>query len=142
MHSLDALRDQFEAGDRGALLAAIRECARCDIPLPAWAAVAYIEAYERVLNLDVNEVAWDAVFGKPYLTGTHLGALRKTRKLRPIVWSTVQRILDAEPATIVDNKLFERVGKMMRPPIGHSDAAELYYEAVRMLGTATRQDIR
>jgi hypothetical protein len=131
LRTIERERARFEAGDRMALLAAIRKCANHDLVLPAWVAKAYIKAYDRVLTCRAK--SWDdaTVFGKPYPKHAHLNALRKKRNLPLAVWLAVRRILDSEPNTRIDRSLFERVGANLRPPIGHSDAAEFYYQAVR-----------
>ena len=131
LHELNRERQQFEAGDRMALFAAIRKCANHDLPLPAWAATAYIAAYDHVLNCRAK--SWDEVFGTPYPKGVNLNAMRKRRILRFRVYRLVTEILQAERHTPIGVALFERVGREMRPPIGKSEAAERYYEAMRLL---------
>lgn len=130
--TLETLRAQFEAGDRMALLAAIRKCANHDLSLPGWAATAYIRAYDEVLNY--RSKSWDEVFGAPYPKNKHLGALRKKRMLRFAVWKAVNEIRRREPMTPINADLFERVGEMMRPPLGKTSAEEYYYSVKRTFG--------
>lgn len=131
LHAMERERARFEAGDRMAVLAAIRQCANHDLPLPAWAATAYITAYDRVLRCET--ASFDDAFGRPYPKGAHMHALRKQRALRLRVWNAVRRIRQSDPATPINAILFERVGEAMRPPIGKTLAETYYYEAKRLL---------
>jgi hypothetical protein len=66
-------RVKFENGDKRALLGVIAQCARKELPLPAWAATAFCEAYFR--SRDGKLKSWNEVFGKPWPG--------KSRKVRP-----------------------------------------------------------
>lgn len=136
LHQLDALRQQFDAGDGMALLAAVRHCANHDLAMPAWVADAFIQCYDRVLTCRAG--SWDDVFGRPYPKGANLNAMRKRRTLRFAVWNEVQRILMSEPDTAIDAGLFERAGAAIRPPIGKTQAEAYYYAAAKMNGAAQR----
>jgi hypothetical protein len=125
--SLEEERERFAAGDRVALLAAVRECARCGLPMPEWVAAAFIRSYDQVLNCRVK--SWDEAFGAPFPKGSHLNALRKRRKLRIFVHSAVLDRVRRDPSTPIDKGLFESVGEEFS--IGASLAEELYYSAVR-----------
>lgn len=113
-------RKRFEAGDRMALLAAIRRCACHDLPLPDWASRAYIRAYDKVLNCQSN--SWDEVFGKPY-PGKHLASLLTQRQKGPAIYQRIRylrkehyeaqedgscKLVSSIP---IDEALFERVGE-------------------------------
>lgn len=127
---LEQEQERFAAGDRGALLAAVRECARCGLPMPEWVAAAFIRSYDQVLNCRVK--SWDEAFGAPFPKGSHLNALRKRRKLRVFVHSAVIDRVQRDPSTPIDKGLFESVGEEFN--IGASQAEELYYSAVRRGG--------
>lgn len=124
--ALEDERARFAAGDRVALLAAIRECARCGLPMPEWVAVAFIRSYDRVLNCRVK--SWDDAFGAPFPKGAHLNALRKRRELRFAVGLAVLHRVQRDPSTPIDKGLFEAVGDEFG--VGASQAEELYYSAV------------
>lgn len=107
-----------------ALLAAIRECANHDLPMPEWVSHAYIRAYDMVLNCKAG--SWDEVFGRPYRKGAQLAAMRKRRIKRLAVWNEARRIILSEPETPIDVAFFERIGEKLA--IGKTLASELYYE--------------
>lgn len=129
-HALVALQGRFERGDKMALLAAIRECANHDIPLPMWASKAFIHGYDRVLKGHAS--SWDAAFGRPYPKGTHIANLRNRRKLRFRVWNMVSEIRRREPETPIDEALFERIGRQLGA--GKTLVSELYYEVKARMG--------
>jgi hypothetical protein len=76
------LRQQFEAGDRMALFAAIRKCANHDVIMPAWVSTGFIQGYDRVLRCESS--SWDEVFGLPYGTRkkSQLVGMKRRRDLR------------------------------------------------------------
>ncbi len=123
---LEEERAKFASGDRVALLAAVRECARCGLPMPEWVASAYIRSYDQVLNCRVK--SWDEAFGQPFPKGSHINALRKRRELRFAVGLAVLDRVKRDPSTPIDKGLFEVVGEEFG--IGASQAEELYYSAV------------
>lgn len=120
---IESERARYEAGDSVALLGAIRECACHEMPLPDWAARAFIRGYDQVLNCRAG--SWDEVFGRPYPKGTHLAALRKRRLNRIRVILAVRKA--REDGRAIDVSLFEAIGLSLG--LGKSLAAELYYEA-------------
>ncbi len=124
--SLEEERERFTAGDRVALLAAVRECARCGLPMPDWVASAFIRSYDQVLNCRVK--SWDEAFGKPFPKGKHVEALRQRRELRFAVGLAVLDRVKRDPSTPIDKGLFEVVSEEFG--IGASQAEELYYSAV------------
>lgn len=119
---------KFEAGSGIALLGAIRICANHDLPLPQWAARAYIKAYDKVLSCTAG--SWDEVFGRPYKKGTHLAALRKRRMNRIRVWLAMKHRGERP----IDEQLFEDIGKPLG--LGKTLVSELYYEGQRQFGRA------
>jgi hypothetical protein len=123
LHVVDNLKGRFETGDRRALLAAIRECANHDLPMPDWVAAAFIRAYDNVHQMRLG--SWDDAFGRPYPKGFHLAKARRRQQIGPAVWMAVKVIRDEEPETPIDEGLFERVGAKLG--IGKTLANELYY---------------
>lgn len=85
---LERERERYEQGENIALLGAIRTCANHDLPLPAWAARAFIKRYDEVLNCRTG--SWDEAFGQPY-PGKHVPDLRKRRLHR---FAIPQRIIE------------------------------------------------
>lgn len=126
--TIERLRETFEAGDSVALLAAIRECARCELPLPPWAARAYIAAYDQVLNCRVK--TWDEAFGAAFPKGANLNAQRKRRNLRFTVHHAVLSSIQRDPETPIDAGLFETIGE--RFGVGKTEAENLYRSAIRL----------
>jgi hypothetical protein len=93
LHRLDQLERQFTAGDEAALLEAIAVCARHDLVIPEWAAVAYLRAYLRVIHFETD--SWDVAFGRPHPRGIHLRKAQKRRQLRFQVYNHVRAMLNA-----------------------------------------------
>jgi len=129
LQDLKQLEEMFNRGNGGALMRAICECARCDLPLPDWAANAYLRAYYKVVGCE--EKSWDAVFGKPYRKGINLNALKKKRELKFEVFNTIIGVVKRDPGTAIDSQLFEEVGKKFN--IGKTLAEEYYREACEIL---------
>lgn len=129
LHWLDDCRKNYEE-DRYQLMTAIRICANHNLPLPDWAADAFIKAYDTVNNARAK--SWNTVFGNPYPKGTHLSALRKRRMKKFAVWNEITLILKTEPDIPVDEYLFETVGKKFG--LGKTLASEYYYAAKQQLG--------
>ncbi len=80
LHKLERLRKEFAAGDRFALMSAIRVCANHDLPMPDWVARAYIAGFDSVLNYRV--ASWDDAFGRPFPQGKQLAKARCRRMLK------------------------------------------------------------
>ncbi|MDX9843751.1 MAG: hypothetical protein RBT42_08335 [Aquabacterium sp.] len=57
---LDVYRLKYEAGDKSAILWAIRECARQNLPLPYWCATGYLQA---IHELERTPTTLGQVFG-------------------------------------------------------------------------------
>ena len=135
--SLLVERKRFEAGDRVALLAAIRQCANHDLPLPDWASRAYIAAYDQVLTCHSN--SWDEVFGKPYPKGKQLGSLREEREKKFAIYFRIEDLRKAHyevqddgshklvSSIPIAEELFERVG--VEFGIKKTRCSVLYYKA-------------
>jgi hypothetical protein len=126
--SLEHCKEEFER-DSYWLMTAIRICANHDLPLPEWAAKAYIKAYDAVNN--AREKSWDVVFGKPYPKGRHLKATREKRMLKFAVLNEVNATLQNNPDTAIDEYLFEVVGEKFN--IKKTLASEYYYEAKKQI---------
>lgn len=127
LQNLRELEAQYHAGDRMALMAAMRECARAGIAPPSWAAEAFIKGYDSVLNCRVG--SWDAAYGAPYPKGTQLAALRKRRLNRAKIYKAVIAAIVSDPTRPIDAGLFEEVGREFYMSKGAAEA--LYYDAVR-----------
>lgn len=112
------------------LMTAIRICANHELPLPEWAATAYIRAYDTVNNARAK--SWDTVFGNPYPKGKHLSAIRKKRMNGVAVWNEITRIRQMDPDIPIDEELFEIVGKKLG--LGKTLASEYYYDEKKKYG--------
>jgi len=84
------------------LMTALRICANHRLPMPDWAARAYIKAYDTVNNAGAK--SWNAVFGDPYPKGQHLSAIRKKRMYGVAVWNEITLIRQMEPETPIERK--------------------------------------
>lgn len=113
---------RFAAGDRNALLGAIRICANHDLVMPEWLARAFIRSYDKVLRHDVG--SWDDAFGRPLPKGKHLNAARKKRNKGFSAWIRVRQLHDQGRA--IDEQLFEDVGKELG--LGKTLVSEYYYD--------------
>ena len=123
LYEIERCRLLFEAGDRGALLEALGQCAEQDLPMPDWLARAYLRAYREGIHYKVR--SWDDVFGSPSPKGKNLELARVRRTQIFEVYTCVRGILDREPNTAIDQGLFERVGKELG--ISWSTVKNLYY---------------
>ncbi len=129
---LEVCREFFQDGDEFQLMLAIKECAQHDLPLPDWAAHAYLRGYYAVVNAQTK--SWDEAFSAPYKKNTNLNATRKKRELELAVFNEVRSILNLEPGTPIDTGLFERVAAKFN--IGKTLAGEYYYAAKSRLQTS------
>lgn len=128
---LEDERARFEAGDKNALLGAVRTCAQHGLVMPDWLASAFIRGYDQVLNLRTG--SWDDAFGKPIPKGAHLAALRKKRAKTPAVWLAIQ---DAKrQGCAIDMKLFDEIGA--RLGLGKTLVAEYFYGTKKKLPQKT-----
>ncbi len=126
-------RKNFDGGEKMALLAAIRDCACYDLPMPEWVSRAFIRAYDQVLSCRSD--SWDEVFGRPYKKGAHLSRMRQARINRGAVWLEVKRAVQRGES--INTDLFERIGA--RIGIGKTRAEELYAQAKRRLGNPAKK---
>ncbi|MGY6517378.1 MAG: hypothetical protein ACXIUZ_01560 [Lysobacteraceae bacterium] len=115
---------RFEAGDRTALMGAIRVCANHDMVLPEWVSTAFIRSYDQVLTRKV--ASWDEALGRPLPKGKHLAAARKKRNKAPAVWLEINRLHAAGRG--IDDELFSEVGHKLG--LGRTLVAE-YYAAMK-----------
>lgn len=72
------LKDKVLAGDGFAVLDAVSRCARSNLLMPDWLAVAFIQRYDQVLNARVG--SWDEAFGAPYPDRARLATARLKRR--------------------------------------------------------------
>lgn len=122
MNDLLVEKARFEAGDKNALLGAIRICANHDLVMPEWLARAFIKGYDKVLRHDV--ASWDDAFGRAFPKGKHLNAARKNRNKAPAVWLKVRQLHDEGRGKAID-VAFEEVGKQLG--LGKTQVSEYYY---------------
>lgn len=106
MQRLDQKRAEYDAGDRMALMAALRICANFDLVMPEWVATNYIRAYDETLNCRSN--SWDDVFGRPYPKGKHLAARWKRRNNRFTVLKRFNEMRAEGRAA--DDQLYAEIG--------------------------------
>lgn len=138
LDKLDHLEREFRAGDRFALLHAIRVCMNHDLVSPPWVVREYIAAFDSVLNY--RKGSWDDAFGRPNPKGSHLAKAQKRHVLLFEVYNRIREIRLMEPGTPIDDGLFERVGAELG--IGKTLANELYYKAKRIIDSMLPPDLQ
>jgi hypothetical protein len=119
---LNDLEISFKNGDKSSLMFAIFVCASTGLPLPPWASFAYSNAWADTIVF-AKYKSWDAAFGLPYPKGAHLNAIRKERRLKNKVYSSIEDSINA--GVVVDAALFEAVGK--KYGLCKTLASEYYY---------------
>jgi hypothetical protein len=75
LNELDALEAQFKSGEKYVLAMAVRICASNVLPLPHWAAAAYIEGFDAVHTFQTG--TWEKLFGPAIPKGRQLHPLRQ-----------------------------------------------------------------
>jgi hypothetical protein len=97
----------FEEGHKGALLNAIAVAAYAGVPLPEWAAEAFLKAYHDVATRKLYH-SWDDVFGEPHPRGSRLNDQRRKEALALRVFERV-RELRKHDGVAIDDGMWETV---------------------------------
>jgi hypothetical protein len=129
---LEEQREAFVSGDNLALPNAIRACAMGSVPLPAWAAIAFVNGFFKVERLEVE--SWSDILGWPHPKGVHRGRLRKRQKIGSQVWTYV--VILNYFGRRLDKGLFEDVGACFG--IGATLCEQLYRAAEAKYGDRPR----
>ena len=95
-------REDFEAGDKNALLWVVMTCAQSNWKMPEWAREALYDIYWRGASAEIE--SWDEVFGKPWRRGQRRTA--QTWAKQPDIWLRVRKLHKAGAS--INNELFER----------------------------------
>lgn len=127
MEEIQRYEARFNAGENFFLMRAIYQCSCHGLKMPDWVAAGFRQGFQKILSCNAKTLG--EVFGDPYPKGKHLNALKKRRNLRFVVWLRVREILAYNPDTPINRELFKRVGQEVKPPVGCSEAEEMYYEA-------------
>lgn len=120
LQHIASFRNNYEDGDKGAVLDAISACALDDLPLPEWLAYAYLSAYRAVAYYRSKD--WNSVFGEAHKKGTNLAAKRKRRELAPAIHNRAVDLIRCKPDTVIDAGFYEELAKEFN--IGKSLAQE------------------
>jgi len=135
---LELFRKQYvEEGKRLALTDAIRRCAIRKLPLPDWAADAFVDCYNKVMGYQVS--SWDDVFGNPLPKGMRRAKARLIKEAAP----HIVKLVNKEQYTngrAIDDGLFEEVGARFN--IGKTLCNELYYYGATPRGRGRRKKPR
>lgn len=83
------LERQFVAGNKGALLEAVRVCLINDVPVPRWAVRAFSRAWWQTKMGPPLHKSWDEVFGRPHAKGEHLDRKMQARKFTWLVYGAM-----------------------------------------------------
>jgi hypothetical protein len=122
---LEEMRLYFEAGDKYALLRAIRFCLNQKIVAPAWIVTAFFRATNKWYQMDVKTL--DAALGVEWPKGKSMAAAKKRRKLQNAVYCAVSETRQRDPDRPIDDLLFEDVGKQFS--VGKTLAKDYYRSA-------------
>ena len=118
---ISANRNVYEA----APLDGVAKCVRAGLLVPEWLAVAFVRAYDQVLNC--RAASWDAAFGPPFPKGTNLAAARHRRMARARIQPAIIAVLCKSPeARAIDKSFWEEVGRIVGA--GASQTEKLYRE--------------
>jgi hypothetical protein len=133
MHQLDALASRYKGGNKRALVSAWRLCAVHALPMPAWAAAAYVAGHDAVDSHSVR--SWDELFGPVVRKGSHLRKLREQRLFSMDVWVEVQ--LRHAAGQSIDDVMFADIGRWLaitlrrKKPIGATTVKGYYRDGKR-----------
>jgi hypothetical protein len=132
---------EFRAGRKAALFETMYFCIGADAPLPVWAKVAFLEAY------DSKPRSWDEAFGRPVPKGKSAAKARKLGAIELKLWFRVREMHKA--GVPIDDGMFEKVGKEFK--VSLADAKRIYYtggrkareerEAIVQIAEAMREDL-
>jgi hypothetical protein len=147
---LEILRQEFDGGDKSALLKAIYYWCLMNRPygfveapseddgkpsdeiggavvglpqfrpLPEWLRLAFLAAYESRARFEIK--SWDEVFDQPVPKGTQL----EKEKLRRLVIERVWALKTKDPEMPIDRGLFDQIGEELGIPGSTIDG--LYYD--------------
>ncbi len=133
--SLSDCRKRYEAGDKAAILSAIRLCGRYKVIIPDWLNRAFHQATNKWYRYEVKELG--EAFALTWPKGAHLHAMKKKRHYKCAVYLRVCELHDrGEP---IDERLFAVVGKELA--IGGSTARDYYYAGKQMFAYKKSQDL-
>jgi hypothetical protein len=85
---IEALRQQFASGNKGALLSTVYKCLAHSRPFPPWAVNAFIEVYGRA-TFTFEYASWDEAFGRPPTKGRKHSAAKRRQE---IAWKVYRRV--------------------------------------------------
>lgn len=134
-----AMRERITAGDGGAVLAAVAQCALDDLVMPDWLAREYLRRWRLVTQAHVP--SWDDAFGAPWPKGikrSHLARARQRYLARVIVFNAVTQFVQMHPDAPLDPE-WDRIAREAR--VSRTLAQELYYKQPLVKGMSAA-DIR
>jgi hypothetical protein len=126
---LDACRTEYEKGNQGALLQAIKVCFEEKYPIPNWVSESFLVAYELVRMGDKE--SWDEVFGTMRPRKIRPQAFRLRQKRQMDLYNFTYIYLHQNRKTAIDRGLFEMVGKEF--DVCSRVAEDDYYRVVNLL---------
>jgi hypothetical protein len=125
---IERSRQDFEAGDKSALLEALYKyvCTGRDGPMPPWIARAIETLYSMTMEMGLF-ASWDEVFAPPHQKNVKLPARRSAFFKRWLIWVEFTELRK----TMGRDDAFREAGK--RHGMSYAKAKDLYYTAEGML---------
>jgi hypothetical protein len=104
------LRQDYDAGDKGAVPSIIALCFADERPVPGWAQAEFCNACREINQYRAK--SWDDVFGRPLKKGAQLAAARRRLGLRVSVGLAVMERVAAGEA--IDKNMFDAIAEELR----------------------------
>jgi hypothetical protein len=121
---LETAKQEFEKGNKAALLQSVYQCCLLRKPLPEGLRLAFIEAYESAARFEAR--SWDEVFGKPQEEGAHLEARKLHAELR---YDIALRVALRSPDEKIQPDLFDKIAEELNiEDVKGTTVSKIYYD--------------
>ena len=124
---LATVKKAHEEGEKEAILVGLFVYLEHGLPVPAWLAQAFVDAFQRFLDFEVKSL--DEIFGG-HGKGTQVAAIRRQLQIMPEVFHRVNKLREERRSGQKgrhNDDVFTAVGKEFG--ISRSLAQKLYYQA-------------
>jgi len=133
---MEELHLRFEAGNKNALIQAIRRCGQQQMVMPEWVVDAFFRATNKWYQMDIKSL--DKAIGVAWPKGKSIAAAKKRRRLQFAVLNAVSKAKSEGCA--VDDQLFEQIGR--RLGLGKTLVKEYYKSARALMGAPSAKTVR